>query len=179
MKKAAFLDRDGVLNRSILLDGIPKPPTSIEEVEILDGVVEAIQILRTHGFVPVVVSNQPDVARGDATQLQVNAINNHIGAETNIEYFYTCFHDEDDRCDCRKPAPGLLYRAAIELDLSLDESYMVGDRWRDISAGQSAGCENFYIDYSYSEIKPKMPYKKVSSLLEAVNLMVGAKHGTK
>jgi D-glycero-D-manno-heptose 1,7-bisphosphate phosphatase len=179
MKKAAFLDRDGVLNRAILLDGIPKPPYSIEEVEILDGVVEAIQILRIHGFVPVVVSNQPDVARGDVTQLQVNAINNHIGAETNIEYFYTCFHDEADRCDCRKPAPGLLYRAAIELDLSLDESYMVGDRWRDISAGQSAGCENFYIDYSYPEMKPKMPYKKVSSLLEAVNLMVGGKHGTK
>jgi len=72
MKKAVFLDRDGVLNRSMLLDGVPKPPKFIEDVEILEGVVEAIQILKRHGFIPVVVTNQPDVARGETTKNQVS-----------------------------------------------------------------------------------------------------------
>ena len=179
MKRAVFLDRDGVLNRSILIEGVPKPPTSTEDVEILAGVVEAIQILKNHGFVPVVVTNQPDVARGVTTRSQVESINTYIGAVTGIEYFYSCFHDEPDHCDCRKPAPGLIYRASLELDLSVHESFMVGDRWRDISAGQSAGCQSFFIDYSYLETMPNMPYRKVSSLLEAANLMVGEQHGTK
>jgi D-glycero-D-manno-heptose 1,7-bisphosphate phosphatase len=173
MKKAVFLDRDGVLNRSILFDGVPRPPSCIEDVEILDGVVEAIEILRNCEFVPVVITNQPDVARGSTTQLKVEAINSYIGEATNINYFYTCFHDEIDLCNCRKPAPGLIHQAVLELGLTLHGSFLVGDRWRDISAGQTAGCQTFFIDYSYSEIRPKMPYTKVSSLLEAAHLMAG------
>jgi D-glycero-D-manno-heptose 1,7-bisphosphate phosphatase len=179
MKRAVFLDRDGVLNRSLLIDGVPKPPTSVEDVEILAGVIEAIQILKNHDFVPVVVTNQPDVARGVMTQSQVEAINTHIGFVTDIKYFYTCFHDDADICDCRKPAPGLFFRAAIDLDLDTQQSFMVGDRWRDISAGHSAGCKTFFIDYSYPEQMPKKPFTRVSSLIEAARLMVGEKHGTK
>ena len=179
MKRAVFLDRDGVLNRSILIEGVPKPPASIEKVEILAGVIEAIQILKNHDFLPVVITNQPDVARGAISQSQVEAINNYIGEVTCIENFYSCFHDELDFCGCRKPAPGLIYRASHELGLCVDKSYLVGDRWRDISAGQSAGCQSFFIDYSYSEPKPNIPYTKVSSLLEAVNLMVGENYGSK
>ena len=178
MKRAVFLDRDGVLNRSLLLDGVPRPPTSPGDVQILAGVIEAIQILKSHDLVPVVVTNQPDVARGRITQSQVEAINAHISNATKIEYFYTCFHDDVDLCECRKPLPGLIYRASHELDLSVHGSFLVGDRWRDISAGQAAGCQTFFIDYSYAEKMPKMPYKKVSSLLEAVNLMVGELYGT-
>ena len=173
MKRAVFLDRDGVLNRAILIDGVPKPPTHVSDVEILPGVIEAIQILKKHKFVPVVVTNQPDVTRGVVTKSQVDAINAYIGTLTEIKHFYTCFHDDSDLCDCRKPAPGLIFRAAWELELSVQESYMVGDRWRDVSAGQAAGCQTFFIDYLYSEEKPKMPYRKVSSLLEVANLMVG------
>jgi D-glycero-D-manno-heptose 1,7-bisphosphate phosphatase len=179
MKRAAFLDRDGVLNRAILIDGIPKPPTYVSDVEILPGVIEAIQILKNHDFVVVVVTNQPDVARGVTTQSQVESINAFIGVVTGIKHFYTCFHDDPDLCNCRKPAPGLIYSASQELGINVHDSFMVGDRWRDISAGQAAGCQTFFIDYSYSELKPKMPYRKVFSLLEAVNLMVGEKHGAK
>jgi D-glycero-D-manno-heptose 1,7-bisphosphate phosphatase len=179
MKRAVFLDRDGVLNRSILVDGVPKPPSSVKEVEILEGVKEAIQMLKSNDLVPVVVTNQPDVARGVATQSQVEAINTFLGMITDIKYFYTCFHDDADQCDCRKPAPGLIYRASHELDLSVHESFMVGDRWRDISAGQSAGCRSYFIDYSYSEVMPKMPYTKVSSLLEATYLIIGELNGIK
>ena len=179
MKKAAFLYRDGVLNRSKLINGVPTPPSSIEDVEILPGVIEAIRILKTYGFVPIVVTNQPDVARGKTTQLQVEAINTHIRMATHIKYFYTCFHDDIDLCACRKPAPGLIYRASNELGISVKDSFMVGDRWRDIAAGQSAGCQTFFIDYSYSELQPKMPFRRVSSLLEAAQLMVGEQHGTR
>jgi D-glycero-D-manno-heptose 1,7-bisphosphate phosphatase len=179
MKRAVFLDRDGVLNHSILLDGIPKPPSSIEDVEIHDGVVEAIQILRKHDYLPVVVTNQPDIARGVATKAQIEEINSFVGAVTNIMHFYTCFHDDKDFCNCRKPSPGLIYLAAIELDICVEDSYMVGDRWRDVSAGQLAGCKTYFIDHGYAETKPEMPYIKVSSLLEAVNLMVGEHHETK
>jgi D-glycero-D-manno-heptose 1,7-bisphosphate phosphatase len=179
MKRAVFLDRDGVLNRSNLINGVPTPPNLIEDVEILAGVVEAIRLLKTYDFVPVVVTNQPDVARGTTSQSQVQAINSYIGAATDIQYFYTCFHDDGDCCDCRKPAPGLIHRASKELGLLLQDSFMVGDRWRDISAGQSAGCQTFFIDYSYAEKAPKMPFKKVSSLLEAAQLIIGEQNGAK
>lgn len=179
MKRAVFLDRDGVLNRSILVDGVPRPPSSLEEVEILTGVIEAIQILTDYNFVPIVVTNQPDVARGITNQSQVEAINQHIGLVTGIKHFYTCFHDDADLCKCRKPSPGLIHRASKELQLSVRESFLVGDRWRDITAGQVAGCQTFFIDYSYAERMPKMPFRRVSSLLEASHLIIGEQDGTK
>lgn len=173
MRRAVFLDRDGVVNQSVLIDGKPHPPHSPSEIIILDGVVEAIRILKKNGFLPVVVTNQPDVARGATSQKQVNAINKLIEKYTNIEYFFTCFHDDTDRCKCRKPLPGLIQQASLKLNIDLRDSYLVGDRWRDIEAGQAVGCQTFFIDYSYEEKQPKMPFIKVSSLIEAANLITG------
>jgi D-glycero-D-manno-heptose 1,7-bisphosphate phosphatase len=171
MKKAVFLDRDGVLNRSILVDGLPKPPSSISDIQILEGAIEAIQILKDHNFIPVVVTNQPDVARGFITQSNVEAINTFIGNALEIVHFYTCFHDDSDLCGCRKPAPGLITCAAQELKLDTSRSYLVGDRWRDISAGQAAGLRTFLIDYPYPEKQPQMPFIRVKSLLEATRII--------
>jgi len=179
VKRAAFLDRDGVLNASITNQGIPVPPRSVEEVVILEGVEESVKLLKLHDFLPVVVSNQPDVARGITSILNVNEINAHIRDKLDIQHFYVCFHDNKDLCACRKPLPGLIYSAAAQLDLSISNSFLVGDRWRDIEAGQRAGCKTFFIDYSYSETQPKKPFIRVSSLLEAVEIMTGANHGTK
>jgi D-glycero-D-manno-heptose 1,7-bisphosphate phosphatase len=173
MKRAVFLDRDGVLNRSMLVDGVPKPPSSVDDVEILEGVIEAIRILKNCDLVPVVVTNQPDVARGQITKFIVNEINAHIGNVVGVENFYTCFHDDNDFCKCRKPAPGLIIQAAYDLDLDLNGSFMVGDRWRDISAGQSVGCVTYFIDYSYPEPAPNVPFRRVSSLLEAAKHIKG------
>jgi D-glycero-D-manno-heptose 1,7-bisphosphate phosphatase len=178
MSKAVFLDRDGVVNRSNLMRGVPVPPRSILEVEVLEGVVEGINLLKSHNFLPVVITNQPDVARGIVTREQVEEINTHIGVKTGIEYFYTCYHDDMDKCPCRKPAPGLIHLASSELDINLDKSFVVGDRWRDISAGQAAGCKTFFIDYSYSEKRPDAPFIIVSSLLEAANLVTGVSNET-
>ena len=173
MKKAVFLDRDGVLNRVKIVNGIPTPPSSILEVEILDGVFEAIELLKKNDFVIVVVTNQPDVARNKTTQSEVNSINSHVGRLVKLEHFYTCFHDEIDNCNCRKPLPGLIQQAERELDLDLKCSYLVGDRWRDISAGQSVGCKTLFIDYSYEEKQPSQPFTRVLSLIEAVRLILG------
>ena len=177
MRKAAFLDRDGVLNLTPLMDGVPKPPSYPSEVEILSGVFEAIQLIKMHNYLPVVITNQPDVARGSRTKEQIEAINLHIGSRLQIDHFYTCFHDDIDQCKCRKPAAGLIYQAAIELQLDVSRSFLVGDRWRDIAAGQAAGCECYFIDYSYPEKQPDLPYLKVLSLLDAVQTAIGAPNG--
>lgn len=175
MRKAFFLDRDGVINKSQLISGNPTPPRTLKEIEILEGVVDAIELLKIHHFVPVVVSNQPDVARGRTTIEQVEWLNTFIGMRTNIHYFYTCFHDDKDQCSCRKPLTGLIDRAVIELNLNIAESFLVGDRWKDIEAGQRLGCSCFFVDYSYPERRPNPPFTPVSSLLEAVEIVTGVK----
>jgi len=177
MKRAVFLDRDGVINKSRIISGTPTPPRNVEEIEILEGVVEAIGLLKLHHFVPVVVTNQPDVARGIITKEHVESLNNFIGVRTGIEYFYSCLHDDSDSCTCRKPLPGLIYQASTDHNLDVSRSYMVGDRWRDIEAGQSAGCETYFINYSYNEKEPKLPYVGVSSLLEATEKIIGGIKG--
>jgi D-glycero-D-manno-heptose 1,7-bisphosphate phosphatase len=173
MNKAVFLDRDGVVNKAKVLHGLPFPPNDLEELFIIEGVSEAIELLLNHDYMVVVVTNQPDVARGTVAREQIESINLEISRRTGVRHFYTCFHDDSDECSCRKPKPGLLIEAALDYDLDLKSSFMIGDRWRDVSAGQAAGCTCFFIDYGYSEKSPTMPFKKVFSLLEAVHLILG------
>ncbi len=172
MKRAVFLDRDGVLNRAMVRDGKPCPPANVGELEILPGVEEALAALRAAGFLLIVVTNQPDVARGTATRETVEAINAALGAALPIDEFRTCFHDSESQCDCRKPKPGALLAAAALHDIDLRESYMVGDRWRDAEAGQRAGCKTIFIDYNYHEKQPEFVDHRVKSLLEATRFMV-------
>lgn len=168
MKKAFFLDRDGVLNKAFVVDGIPYPPKNISELELLPGVSEAISLIKENNFEIVVVTNQPDVARGKVDKRAVEKIHEYMMELLKINNFYTCFHDDGDNCTCRKPKPGLILSAARDLNICTTCSFMVGDRWRDIGAGQAAGCECFYIMNSYDEVQPKMPFNQVSSLLESV-----------
>ena len=176
-KKGVFLDRDGVVNRAILVNGLPKSPRSVGEIEILEGVVEAVKVIKTLKLIPIVITNQPDVARNITSQNQINQINSQIGLVTGIEHFYTCFHDDSDKCNCRKPAPGLIYQAANDLSLDAQKSYLVGDRWRDISAGQAAGCKTFFIDYGYPEKKPEGNFTRVKSLTDVVRILEGELNG--
>jgi D-glycero-D-manno-heptose 1,7-bisphosphate phosphatase len=179
MRCAAFLDRDGVLNASILKNGTPRPPSTVAEVTILPGVLDAISLLVENNYVPVVITNQPDIARGTVKIHEVERINKYIGRKCGISDFYTCPHDDADGCHCRKPLAGLITTASTELELDLSASFLVGDRWRDIEAGQSVDLPCFFIDYSYKEKKPKPPYKIVSSLYEAVQSMIGVEDGSK
>jgi len=172
MKRAAFLDRDGVINESLVIKGLPRPPLNIDELNIIEGVVEAINILIKYDFIPVVITNQPDVARGTNSLDEIIEIHKKISEITGIRYFYSCTHDDFNNCICRKPKPGLVLRAASELNIDVSKSFLVGDRWRDIALGQILGLESYFIDYRYSELPPKKPYIKVDSLLEAVKNVV-------
>jgi D-glycero-D-manno-heptose 1,7-bisphosphate phosphatase len=174
-RKAVFLDRDGVVNRAIVKDGKPYPPQSLGEVEILPGVAEAIRTLKKAGFLVIVVSNQPDVARGIQSRETVESINRQLGATLGIDRFQVCFHDDGDGCHCRKPKPGLLTDAAALLGINLSISVLVGDRWRDISAGKAAGCRTVWIDRGYHERQPKQFDFRAASLLDASQWILAQK----
>lgn len=168
VRRAVFLDRDGVLNRVVMRDGKPHPPASAEDLEILPGVSDALHKLRDAGFLLIVITNQPDVARGTQTREVVEAMNAQLVSELAIDEVLTCYHDGDD-CDCRKPKPGAILDAARRHGIALDQSFMAGDRWRDIEAGQRAGCRCLFVDNGYREQQPAAPYVRVSSLAAAAD----------
>lgn len=171
-KRAVFLDRDGVINRAIVRDGKPYPPDRVEVLEILPGVAESLARLKAAGFLLIVVSNQPDVARGKTPRSVVEDINACLGESLPIDQFRMCFHDNPENCQCRKPRPGLLLDAAREFDIDLANSVIVGDRWKDIEAGIHAGCKTFFIDYGYNEKKPECFDFKVTDLIEASEIIL-------
>jgi D-glycero-D-manno-heptose 1,7-bisphosphate phosphatase len=167
--RAVFLDRDGVINRAVVRDGKPYPPGGLEDLEILPGVAEALARLRAAGFRLVVVTNQPDVARGTQRREVIDAMHAALAAALPLDEFRVCDHDDKDACHCRKPEPGLLEDAARDAGLSLPDSFMVGDRWRDVEAGRRAGCTTIFIDRGYTERPPDKPDVMVSSLSEAAD----------
>ena len=173
MRPAVFLDRDGVINRVTLRRNRPYPPSSLKELKVLPGVKDALERLKKAGYYLCVVTNQPDVARKSLSRAEVDEINAFLKATLALDEISVCFHDDEDRCLCRKPAPGLLLSAAKNNNLNLDESFMIGDRWRDIDAGIAAGCKTFFIDYGYDERTPTNYTYKVKSLVEAVNIILG------
>ncbi len=166
-RKAVFLDRDGVINRAPVKDGKPYSPSSVEELEILPGVPEALTRLRGAGFLLICVTNQPDVVRGKQSKDIVEAIHKLLLEKLCLDEIVVCYHDDADRCGCRKPLPGMLKDGAERFSIDLAESYMVGDRWRDVEAGVAAGCRTFFIDYGYDEKQPQPGAVRVSSLYEA------------
>jgi len=168
VKAAVFLDRDGVINRSIVRNGRPYPPQRLEDLEILPGVQEALERLKVAGFATVVVTNQPDVARGRQTREVVEAMHSRLAELLSLDEFRVCYHDDQDGCPCRKPKPGLLMQTPI---YDLARSVMVGDRWRDVEAGRRAGCRAaVLIDYDYAgEELTAEPDVRFRSLAESVD----------
>jgi D-glycero-D-manno-heptose 1,7-bisphosphate phosphatase len=150
-QRAVFLDRDGVINQAIVRDGKPYPPSGVGELKIVEGAAEALRGLKQAGFLLIVVTNQPDIARGTMDRAAMDVIHHALRETFPLDDFFVCAHDDSDRCDCRKPLPGLLLRAAETYDIDMPRSFMVGDRWRDVDAGASAGCATVWIDYGYRE----------------------------
>lgn len=172
MNKAVFLDRDGVLNKSIVIKGKPYPPKSIDEVEFCEDVREATANLINANFLLIGITNQPDVARGLIKKEKVEEINTYIKKKLKLNSILTCYHDDKDMCNCRKPLPGNILLASKKYNINLSESYMVGDRWRDIEAGFLSGCKTFFIDYNYVEKYPVNFDFKVKSLYEASKIIL-------
>ena len=179
MKRAVFLDRDGVINKSLVRNGKPHSPVSLEELSILPGVPEAIRALHGAGFLVVLVTNQPDVATGLQRRDVVENMHCNLRDMLLLDDIKVCYHTDGHNCSCRKPKPGMLLAAAQELNIDLAHSFMVGDRWRDIDAGKAAGCYTFFIDYGYKERKPENPDSVVASLEEASKVILYLKNKSK
>ncbi len=171
--RAVFLDRDGVLNRAIVRDGKPYPPASLAELEIVEGAAEGLARLKNLGFLLLVVTNQPDVAHGTQSLEVIQAMHDVMRQTLPLDDFLICPHDDRDGCHCRKPAPGLIIDAQQRYGIDLARSFMIGDRWRDVDAGQAAGCRTVFLDMNYRERGPSAsPDARVGSLPEAVDWIV-------
>jgi D-glycero-D-manno-heptose 1,7-bisphosphate phosphatase len=168
MTRAVFLDRDGVLNEVVVRDGKPYSPDTVDEMVIFPDAPAAAHELHRHGFRLVLVTNQPDVARGRISRATVEAMNARVRESVPLDAIEVCLHDDADNCDCRKPKPGMLLRAAKRDGIALAESFMIGDRYRDIEAGHSAGCRTILIGDGYSEEFKAQPEARFGSLTAAV-----------
>lgn len=163
-----FLDRDGVLNQAVVRDGKPYPPSGLAGFELLPGVAEACRTLKEAGFLLIVVTNQPDISRGTQSREAVDSMNARLREWLPLDEIRVCEHDDKEDCACRKPKPGLLTGAAEAWNIDLANSFMVGDRWRDVAAGRNAGCRTVWIDLGYKE-RPAEGFEfRSNSLPEAV-----------
>ena len=174
VKRAVFLDRDGVINRAMVRDGKPYPPATVAEFELLPGVVEACAELKAAGFLLVVATNQPDVGRGTQRREEVEAMHAAMCAALPVDRVEVCYDPGHGQpSEFRKPAPGMLLRAARELGIDLAQSWMIGDRWRDIDCGAAAGCRTIFIDHGYDEPLRAAPDLRAASLRAAVPMLLG------
>ena len=147
LKKAVFLDRDGVLNK--LVNG--RPPWETSEISIFKDSSHIIELIKSKFYIPIVVTNQPDAARGKLPLKKIYEINLQICETLKITNYYICPHGFDGDCNCRKPKPGMIMKASRDLGIKLEKSLLIGDREKDIKAGMSAGCKTIYL--SQNDIK--------------------------
>lgn len=150
MRRAVFLDRDGVINKPIVKNGQVFSPRRLEDFEIFDGLKQFLDKFRQGGFVNIVITNQPDIARGDLKWTVLEAMHRQMWTQLPIDDIIVCPHDDCDNCQCRKPKPGMLLRAAKQRNIDLEKSFVIGDQWKDVEAGKEAGCTTVLIDYPYN-----------------------------
>jgi D-glycero-D-manno-heptose 1,7-bisphosphate phosphatase len=179
IKRAVFFDRDGVLNEAEVRNGLPFPPAAVSEFRITPEAESALKRLRDVDFLLFAVTNQPDVARGAQERAVVEEMNAMLKERLPLDEILVCYHDDSDRCTCRKPLPGMLLDAATRHDVDLKQSYMVGDRWKDVVAGERAGCRTIFIDFGYSEAGPDVrPTVRVASLSKGIEWILNDSKGT-
>jgi D-glycero-D-manno-heptose 1,7-bisphosphate phosphatase len=175
-RRAVFLDRDGVLNRAVVRNGHPHPPAHLEDFELHEDVATGCARLKAAKFLLVVITNQPDVGRGTQGREAVEAM--HLKMQSALpclDRIEICYHAGErygEPCDCRKPRPGLILRAAAELKIDLCASYVIGDRWRDIDCARAAGCRAIFIQRGYQENLREAPDFTVTNFKDAVNALL-------
>ncbi len=170
--KAVFLDRDGVINRAVVRNRKPYPPNPLLDLEILPDVPEALNILKESGFLLIVVTNQPDVGRGIQKKETVEEMHLFLKKILPLDDIFVCWHGQDGECDCRKPSPGMLLQASEKYGVDFQQSYLIGDRWKDIEAGKTAGCKTIFLDYHYNELLRSQPDFTATSTRKASEWIV-------
>ena len=153
MRKSIFLDRDGVLVSIKRVKNKPYSVDSLNKISIKKNTQKILKKLK-YKFLLIMVTNQPNVSRGLISKSEVNKINNYLKKTFKLDDVFCCYHDDKDKCDCRKPKAGMFIKAKKKWNIDLKKSFMIGDRKKDVDAGKKAGCKNFFIDYNYNEPKP-------------------------
>lgn len=198
MRRAIFLDRDGVINAMVYHAefGLIDSPATPEEFRLLPGTAEAIRRINELGFLAIVISNQPGVAKGKFTLDLLAATREKMARElaeqgAQLDAVYYCLHHPQaaieeyrQRCECRKPRPGLLLQAAEEWNVDLAQSYFLGDGITDVQAGQRAGCQTFLInsrkcymcdELARQKVAPDFVAKDLPDAIEAISSMVNGR----
>jgi D-glycero-D-manno-heptose 1,7-bisphosphate phosphatase len=176
--RAVFLDRDGVVNRSVVRNGKPYAPQTLAQFHLLPGVKDAVRALRQAGYLIVVVTNQPDIGNHLVDRSVVETMHDRLRTVLAPDAIEVCPHSQDAGCECRKPKPGLLKRAASRLDIALERSFMVGDRWSDVAAGHAVGCYTLLVQRGYQEEIQVKPDTIVSSMPGAARAILALPVGT-
>ena len=170
--RAIFLDRDGTLIETKVINDKPVAINDVNKLKILPGALESCNMLKSLGFLLVLITNQPDVSKGIVSKNDVGEINKHLKSVLKLDAFFVCYHDTNEKCSCKKPKPGLIMNAKIQLGIDLSRSYLIGDRVSDIAAGAAAGCKNsFLIKKNYSGYISSISYLEVDSILEAAYII--------
>jgi D-glycero-D-manno-heptose 1,7-bisphosphate phosphatase len=165
--KAVFLDRDGVLVKSFVKKGKAHAPIKFKDFKIYKDSEKCIKKLNSLGFMTIVVTNQPDVGKKLISKATLKKMHNTLKRKTKINKIYTCIHTLEQKCNCRKPMPGMLIEAAKVNGINLKKSYMIGDRFMDILCGSKVGCKTIFINRNYKEKKPTKQIASVRNLREA------------
>ena len=171
-RRAVFLDRDGVINRCEVRCGKPRAPRNLSEFRLLPGVAAAVRALKDAGLLVIAVTNQPDIGNGLVDVAVVEAMHEKLRRRVPLDEIMMCPHRQDAGCRCRKPRPGMLVEAAQKWRIDLARSYLVGDRWSDVVAGQAVGCYTVFIDRGYREMRPARPDGYAGSLAAAARLVL-------
>lgn len=166
-----FLDRDGVLNKSIIKNGKPYAPRFFKDFELLEGINETLKKIKYFNYKIAIFTNQPDVKQFDYMYSEIDKMHNYIYQNLPIDYIDVCFHTDEDMCECRKPKSGMLKRISKKLNIELSSSKVVGDRWSDIKAGQNVGADCFFIDYKYNERRPDGKFTTINKLSDIINYL--------
>ncbi len=170
MNRAVFLDRDGVINKVILKEGKAYSPRSISAFEFVADIVDVVTQLKKAGYFLIVVTNQPDIARGKLPKSELDQMTSRINDELAIDEIFICPHDDGDNCNCRKPKPGMLMAAKKKYRLDLKRSFLIGDGWKDMGAARNAGCPSILIDTEYNQ--EATSDNRVKNIKEAAKLIL-------
>jgi D-glycero-D-manno-heptose 1,7-bisphosphate phosphatase len=174
--RAVFLDRDGVLVKEVLVDGAPFAPLTVSDFHLAPEAAAQVQRLRDAGLTCIVFTNQPEVARGLLPSDTLETMHRELRARVPVDDVYVCPHVDGDGCNCRKPQPGMLTSAAERWDVRLEQSFVIGDRWRDIDAGRAVGCYTILIDRPYSACETADV--RVPTLVDAVDAIMARLEST-
>ena len=150
LSPCVFLDRDGILNKTKIRNGRPCSPRTLNEFELEKDINESLESLREDGFLLIVVTNQPDIARGKMSRRVLEDMTERIYSTMPVDAIWICEHDDADGCACRKPKPGMLLEAAQRWGIDCSRSFMIGDGWKDMEAGLAAGCTTILLDRPYN-----------------------------